>query len=311
LTRIDKQNVDDLVASVIVPARNSGEDLRGLLDALARQTIGRDRFEIIIGDDGSTDGSTEGLSTDDGWLQVVRGRQESSDAARNRAARSSHAPVLAFCDADCLPEPDWLDAGLKALIHADLAGGLILRSCSERPGVWTLLDIDTFIDQEHAVRQGFAMTGNLFVRRDVFEQVGGFDDTLHYWGDFDFVERCVKSGARLVLAREAVSSHPTYDSARPFLRKVWSVNYAYAFHQARAGKRPSKLRLREWIPILQPLRSRFSSGRPIGIDRCRLETNGIRPRLRHDLLAAPVMYILMPYLAIAAQASGWWNGRRA
>src|SRR5919199_563367 len=114
----------DLVASVIVPVRNDrGAHLRRLIDALARQTIGRERFEIVIGDDGSRDGSTKALPTADGWVRVLPGPALNSYAARNRAARAARSPVLAFCDSDCLPEPGWLEAGLAALEHADAAAG--------------------------------------------------------------------------------------------------------------------------------------------------------------------------------------------
>jgi glycosyltransferase involved in cell wall biosynthesis len=301
---------NDLLASVVVPARNAGIDLQNLLEALAQQTIPRERFEILIGDDGSTDGSTSNLTTEDGWVRIARGSQKSSDAARNRAARLARSEVLAFCDADCLPQPEWLEEGITALVDADLAGGPIRGRWSEQPTLWTLLDLDTFTDQERAIKSGFAVTGNLFVRREIFERVDGFDDELHYWGDFDFAQRCVEAGARLVLAPNAVASHPTYNAAWPFLRKVWAVNHAYARHQTRIGERPSKLRLREWVPLAQPLRSRLKSGRSLGLDDRRLRSSGVRPRPRDHVRAMPVMYVVMPYLSAVAQLSGWWHERK-
>ena len=55
-----------LRVSVIVPVRNGRDDLMQLIDALGRQTLSRESFEVVIGDDGSTDGSTDGLATPDG-----------------------------------------------------------------------------------------------------------------------------------------------------------------------------------------------------------------------------------------------------
>ncbi len=181
---------------MIVPVRNGRSDLLRLLDCLVGQTVVRERFEVVIGDDGSTDGSTEGLATAHGWVTVAPGPPRNSYAARNRAAKAARAPVLAFCDADCLPEPEWLAAGLAALEGADLAAGLIRYVVPERPTVWTLLDLENK-DHELQLAMGNAETANLFVRRELFEQLGGFDDTLPEHGDFDFVARarsCATSG---------------------------------------------------------------------------------------------------------------------
>lgn len=61
----------ELLASVIVPVRNGGSGLAELVEALAAQTLARDRFEVLVADDGSSDGATEGLGTGDGWLRVL------------------------------------------------------------------------------------------------------------------------------------------------------------------------------------------------------------------------------------------------
>src|SRR3954447_17338994 len=126
--------------SVIVPVRNGGADLTELLKTLSLQTVGRDRFEVVIGDDGSTDGSADGLD-DDTWVRVVPGPPLNSYAARNRAVRASLAPVLAFCDADCRPEPEWLEEGLRALASMDVAAGRIRFIPPEDRTVWSLIDV--------------------------------------------------------------------------------------------------------------------------------------------------------------------------
>src|SRR5581483_3168143 len=98
-----------------VPVRNGAKWLPGLVESLAAQTLPRERFELVIGDDGSTDGSTEALPTDEGWIRVAVGEPRSSYSARNRAVRESRGRILAFCDADCRPEPEWLERGLASL----------------------------------------------------------------------------------------------------------------------------------------------------------------------------------------------------
>jgi glycosyltransferase involved in cell wall biosynthesis len=299
-----------LLASVVVPVRNRSEDIRELLDALAAQTIPRERFEVLIGDDGSTDGLTNNLATGDGWIQVLWGPPMNSYAARNRAASAARSPVLAFCDSDCKPEPDWLEKGLGALEDADAVAGGIRFVLPRRRTLWTLLDIETTKDHESQVPMGNAETANLFVRRDLFTQLDGFDDTLPEHGDFDFASRCVASGGRLVYAPEALVWHPARERALPFLRMVWVMNRWYAAREARAGRLPVALKLRCWIPALSVVRSRRRMGFSLGLDRRTLNANGVRPRLRDDLRALPAIYLLLPYLRGFAQLRGCIDGRR-
>lgn len=310
--RHDMRQVErDLLVSVVVPVRNDrGRYLRELIQALERQSIGRERFEVLIGDDGSTDGSTEGLSTPDGWVRVLGGPPRNSYAARNRAARAARAPAIAFVDSDCKPEPTWLVEGLRALADADAAAGGIRFDLPAHPTVWTFIDIETTKDHERQVRSGNAETANLFVRRELYERIGGFDDSLPEHGDFDFAERVVAAGGRLVYAPAALVTHPTRDRARPFLRMVWVMNRWYAVRAARAGKRPSAVKLREWVPIVQQVRGRRRLGYSLRLDERCLRANGIRPRPRHDLLALPLQYLVLPYVRNAAQLVGWLQGRR-
>ena len=305
------ESTTDLAVSVIVPVRDRAEHLRALIAALAAQTINGGRFEVIVGDDGSTDCAVEELSTEDGWLRVSSAPPRNSYAARNRAVSLARAPVLAFCDSDCRPEPTWLEAGLAALEKSDVVAGLIRFQLPERRTVWTLLDVDMFLDQERAVRAGRAATANLFVRRALFERMGGFDDALPNTGDYDFVSRCVSSGARLAFEPEAVVWHQTRDDARSLVRKVWAVNRRYAERESRAGRRPNALKVREWVPLVQPLRSRRRFGRSLVLDRSRLTANDLRPSMREDLAALPLLYVVFPYLSAVAQLRGALDGRRA
>jgi GT2 family glycosyltransferase len=75
-----------------------------------------------------------------------------------------------------------------------------------------------------AERLGQAVTANLFVQQALFERLKGFDATLPSGGDYDFVARAVKSGARLRYEPRAVVRHPTMDRAPRFPRKVWDTN---------------------------------------------------------------------------------------
>jgi GT2 family glycosyltransferase len=282
--------------AVVVPARDRLEELERLLAGLEAQTLPADAFEVIVADDGSR-GSLEGLRARHPRALVAPGPPRNSYSARNRGARSAAAPVLAFCDSDCEPAADWLEAGLAALEHADVVAGRVRRLLPEAPTVWTLLDVDKFLDQERWVRAGRAVTANLLVRRATFEAVGGFSDDFASGGDFDFVDRCVEAGARLSFASDAVVEHPTLDDGRAFLRKVWRV------HSRRAPVRPA---LRDLVPFLARLRR----GRPLGLDRARLADEGLNPTARQRIAALVLLSSVVPWLEFAAQLSSWVRARR-
>jgi len=300
----------DPAVSVIVPVRNAGDDLRRLVDALALQTIERSAFEVIVVDDGSTDASAVGVDTGDGWISVLSCPPENPYAARNRGAGAARGRVLAFCDADCRPEPDWLARGVAALDDADLVAGSVLFTPPERRTVWALVDTETFLDQERAVRAGRAVTANLFVGRGLFEQQSGFDGTIANGGDHEFVARCVGSGARLTYAADVVVWHPTRASARAFIGKVWTVNRRHGIRLSRRSERPSGAGLRAWVPILETLRNRVGAGRPLALERRRLDASGIHVTTWDRARALPVIYLVVPYVGAAGQLVGWWQGRR-
>jgi GT2 family glycosyltransferase len=288
------------VASVIVPVRNGRSWLSQFLLSLERQTVPRSCFEVIVADDGSTDGTCEWLAEHDARVVVVSGPPRNAYAARNMAAEHARSDVLAFCDVDCIPEPDWLDQGLRALAGADLVGGMIRFRVPDRRTAWTLLDIDLHVDQERAVVNGTALTGNLFVRRDLFDEAGGFDDSLPSHGDYEFVARCVERGARLGYSPAAMVSHPTHDRATPFLKKVWAAHWSRAVRELRRGQ-PSPILQKAFIPVFGMAHSRRRVGRSLRLDRRRLAANGVRAHVWDDVRALPILYFVLPYVAGAAR----------
>lgn len=301
---------DDLDVSVVVAARDAGDDLIHLVSALERQTIQRRAFEVVIADDGSKDGSADALGDGGNWLRVLWAPPVNPYAARNRGAASSRGRVLAFLDADCRPEPDWLERGVAALEEAELVAGSVLFSTPQRKSVWALVDTETFLDQERAVLAGSAVTANLLVRRALFEREGGFDGTLANGGDHEFVSRCVSRGARLAYDPDVVVWHPTRATARAFIGKLWTVNRRHGIRESRRGSRPRGANWRGWLPVVQTLRNRIGANRPLTLDRRRLDASGIPTTAWDRVRAIPVIYLLVPYVGAAAQLVGWWEGRR-
>lgn len=154
--------------SVIVPARDAAATIGATLEALRDQDFEGD-YEVVVADDGSVD-DTAAIAEAAG-ATVVRQPRVGPGTARNAAVRASSGRVLAFTDADCRPVPGWLRAGLEALKSADLVQG---RVEPDGEYVWRT-DHTITITRE----SGLYETANLFVRREVYDQVDGFEDWLH------------------------------------------------------------------------------------------------------------------------------------
>lgn len=95
--------------SVIIPTYNRKEFLREILSSLAQQSYPSDRFEVIVIDDGSTDGTKEiAAETFPFALRYFWQTNQGDAAARNLGAQQSQADILVFLDDDILVEPDYL-----------------------------------------------------------------------------------------------------------------------------------------------------------------------------------------------------------
>jgi glycosyltransferase involved in cell wall biosynthesis len=190
--------------SVVVPAFNSARTLRHTLEALGRQRFD-ESYEVIVVDDGSTDETPQLAASAGRNVIVVRQRNRGAAVARNRGAAESRAPLLAFTDADCVPDPDWLREGVAGLADADLVQGAV----SPDPTVTPMpFDRTLWVERE----SGLYEAANLFVRRELFERLGGFERLVDAPGrplgeDVWFGWRARRAGARTSYRGSAVVHH--------------------------------------------------------------------------------------------------------
>jgi glycosyltransferase involved in cell wall biosynthesis len=296
--------------SVIVPVRDGARFLSKLVPALDRQTLPRADFEVVIVDDGSAEPPLS-YSTDDGHVRVLTGPASNSYASRNRGVAASTGEILAFCDADCVPEPEWLESGIAVLEGCGLVAGRVRFIVPDERTPWTLIDMDTTKNQELLVSLGLGETANLFVRRSDFDSVGGFDSIARSYGDYDFVERCVRSGLSLRFGTDVVVWHPTRNTARQVLGAQWAYCHSYALRKVMLREPVEGLRLRSWIPIVGSLRSRWRSGLTATLATSWLGENDVYPTRREQLRALPLQYVIVPLVRKTAQVFGAAAGRRA
>jgi glycosyltransferase involved in cell wall biosynthesis len=240
-------NASTPAVSVIVPVRNGGDQLEVLLGALARQTLPRERFEVIIVDDRSTDDTPERIRQSGLARLVVTPVRSGSYAARNLGIAEASGEVLAFTDGDCVPAPDWLERGLAAASNgADLVAGHIAMPLGERPSASALVDYARHLNQERAVGEGFGATANLWMRREFAERVGRFNDKLISGGDTEFGHRALARGAVLRYAREVVVTHPARSRPRELARKGYRLGFGAAQQRLHAESQVLRARKRIW-----------------------------------------------------------------
>jgi hypothetical protein len=299
------------VVSVVVPVRDNPDGIRALLTCLDAQTLARDRFEVVIGDDGSRVGCITQFATADDRIRVVTEPPRTSYAARNQAAAVARGDVLAFTDSDCLPHARWLEEGLTALAGADIVAGHVRFVAPARPTLWSVLTVDMYLDQQRNVQRSRAATANLFVRRESFERWGRFDPSLISGGDYEFVLRAVERGARLVYASGVVVCHPTVDRARPFLRKVWRTNRWAGVRGAHTGRRVGLRHALTFVPVWGVALTRREALRPIGrLASARLRDAGLTASAWGEACAIGILYTLVGHVASFARFLGWLAARR-
>jgi GT2 family glycosyltransferase len=216
--------------SVVVPTHDRPKRLAAVLAGLRAQTLAADAFEIIVVDDGSaTPGTQEVLAgeANRGALHVrsVRhDRARGTSAARNSGWRAARAPLVAFTDDDCVPQPSWLS---EALAVSDRNPGAIVQGRTApnpselgRRGVFSrTITVDTLGPQYEAC--------NIFYPRAVLERVGGFDEIFGRFSageDTDLAWRALEAGGNSAFAPDALVFHAVHELGPVrTLREAWRL----------------------------------------------------------------------------------------
>ena len=188
--------------SVVIPAYNAERTLAGVLEALAGEAV----REVIVADDGSSDAT--GAIARAGGGRVVELPRSGRARARNRGAAEAEGDLLAFLDADCVPEPGWAAALERCLGRAPVIGGAIRIQTGGAPTAVERFDALWRFKQERAVREGGWSAGaNLAIRRDAFERLGGFDERYSAGDDVDLCMRARQGGLAIGWCEDAQVVH--------------------------------------------------------------------------------------------------------
>lgn len=257
--------------SVVIPTHNRPESLTRCLQAIAGLEHPKDRFEVIVVDDGGEASLDQVVSTFRDRLDIVSLKQAHAGpaAARNAGAARANGSSFVFLDDDCVPANDWLRA-LETRIAATRThaiGGRTLNGLRDNlysSASQLLIDYLYEYYNVRLPRTSFFASNNVAFPREGFHEVGGFDERFTTAGgeDRDLCERWLQHGAQMTYAPDVLVFHAHPLTLTAFWRQHFRYGRAaFSFRRARAQRRNSRVALEPLPFYLNLLRYPFSKAR--------------------------------------------------
>ncbi|NQT27601.1 glycosyltransferase [candidate division KSB1 bacterium] len=229
----------NLFFSVIVPSYNRLDEIQALVASLKVQTFLKSRFETIVVDDGSTDGTVDWVQANQELLEMnlrcIQQDHQGPGAARNLGMSKAQGQYFVFIDSDCTAPPDWLER-----IHAVLEADSSIQGFGGRDDA--RLDFPPLLKAINYSMTSFLTTGglrggrkkrlakfyprsfNMGIHRDLYKKIGGFG-SLRHGQDIEFSHRMIQSNAKIEHIPDSVVYHRRRTSLIRFFRQVfnWGV----------------------------------------------------------------------------------------
>jgi len=267
----------------VVPTCERPGQLADCLKSLSALDYPRERFEVLVVDDGGETPLDAVIAPFETELDVSLIRQDNAGpgTARNTGAERARGEFLAFTDDDCRVEPGWLRALAGVLVGAPecMVGGLTLNAA---PGIYSttsqlIVDVVYRHYNSDPERAGFLASNNMVLPARGFREVGGFDPSFRSAEDRDLCDRWRHHGKRIVYTNAARVQHVRHMNARAFCRQHFAYGRgAERFNRLRSARGSGNmfvesrfhLDVRNWIwyPLTQvPLQQAPSVALLLGV----------------------------------------------
>jgi GT2 family glycosyltransferase len=229
--------------SVIVPHFNQPAFLEKCLQSLAVQSFGRERFEVIVVDNGSQNLPEETCARFGAKLLVEK--KPGPGMARNTGIGAASGVLLAFIDADCVAHGDWLKSAVEALLKQNVIviGGDVRIGYEDETRLTSLEAYESvfaYRQKEYIERIGFSGTGNLAFKREAFQKVGPFAG-IGIAEDRDWGLRARAAGLGITYVPNMVVWHPARKTMAE-LKVKWQRHTVHDY----AGFRGKSLGILKW-----------------------------------------------------------------
>lgn len=283
------------LVSVVVTAHNAAPQLPLLFEALTAQTLPRSAFEVIVVDDGSVD-ETSSVVEASGLARLIHSRTNvGQPRARNFGIRAAAGRFIALTDADTVPDPTWLEAGLTRMreTDADIVAGGVSIALGSRPSIAALVDAMNWLNPRLCVEAGFPLGANIWARRETFDRWGLFSEegTTFMHDDAEWGKRATRGGAKLEYAADVHLTHPPRARMSQVRTKAYRSGRAFAPH-----RRPP-LNTVEGLPPLFLRPTPYLPPRRISVER--LQELGYSPTTTQRMLIhiSQWIFVRLPMLA--------------
>ena len=235
--------------SIIIPVMNRADELRRCLTSLTRLTYPQDKLQIIVVDDGSSDGSPLVARQFGAMLIPSGGTGRGPAAARNVGAAMACGEILAFIDSDCTASKEWLGELIPAFNNPDMAavGGQVDGMCSESAvdRYETVMSSLSLGSRERTGNGGndtfYLPSCNLLVRSAAFRSAKGFRDEMHVGEDVDLTWRLRDKGWAISYLPAGNVLHEHRSSIRSFMSRRFDYGTSEGMLQLLHPKRKKQM----------------------------------------------------------------------
>lgn len=242
--------------AVIVAAKNEEKNIEKCIESILVSAQGK--TEVLVVNDGSTDQTLEILRKFRNQIRVFSTDGVGPSISRNLALDETPKPYVAFADADCQVDPNWLTELIMELESEDLIYANIGGSQETHPDAkgWDRFHSlfmkcigfvsDYVHDKEYKIEVKHNPTCNVLYRKDTIKNIGGFDPKLWPCEDLDLDIRLAKQGAKFFYTPKAVIYHHRPDSFYGFMKMM----FRYGFGHAQLVKKYGPCQMIHWLPAL-------------------------------------------------------------
>lgn len=191
------------LVSIIIPMYNAESTIAECIESLLRLRYPKDKLEIVIVDNGSTDQSVSVVKKYP--VRLLSKPIGTIAAVRNFGASHSNGEIYGFVDSDCLVFEDWLISALKQLQNNDVAatgsGYLAPANCTWVEKAWL------YESKHKPFQTDFITSGNFIIKSKVFNEIGGYNEKLKTCEDADICVRIIQKGYKVINSSEIKIVH--------------------------------------------------------------------------------------------------------